>query len=62
MKLKKIFCKFYNEIKNHLVKKVQNILYQLSKPPPKFGEILVIWGLRQRVLRYHIELINLKSQ
>ena len=39
--------------KSIFLKKVQKILYPLSKPPPKFGEILVIWGgIRQRVLRY----------
>ena len=30
--------------KNRFSIKSSKILYPLSKPPPKFGEILVIWG------------------
>ena len=40
--------------KNRFSKKSSKNLYPLSKPPPKFGKFLVIWELRQRVLRYNI--------
>ena len=35
---------FNNNIKIRFSKKIKKNLYPLSKPPPKFGEILVIWG------------------
>ena len=46
----KLFCGYEKKILIKILKyrfskiKVQKILYPLSKPPPKFGEILVIWG------------------
>ena len=31
-------------LKNRFSKKSSKMLYPLFKPPPKFGEISVIWG------------------
>ena len=45
--IKKFFK--HNTQKTDFLKKSSKILYPLFKPPPKFGEILVIGGLRQRV-------------
>ena len=42
----KILIKKFNHTsyKIDFLKIIQKNLYSLSKPPPKFGEILVIWG------------------
>ena len=34
--------------KNRFSKKSSKNLYPLSKPPPKFGKFLVIWGAKTK--------------